>query len=219
MKIFIRILILAAALALGAVLTYKITSNRTIEELLTQNRHLKQAISNLSHVEQIGYAKVVSQQQREGKLFTRLKFVQTDPADPTIHLFSEEYEIQGDVVHFDALIIKFSEQLVIDGKERTMYLWRRIYGENMAPEQGMPIETPGKPSPRYAQICEKLSLEETQLFWQEIWDLADSPKKLEHLGVHTIFGNTVYRRLKPGLIYVFKVSATGSLYPEVVPEL
>jgi hypothetical protein len=219
MKIFIKILALIAAIALGGIITFKLTANKTIEELLTENRHLKDAINNLSHVEQIGYAKVTSQETREGQLFTRLIFVETDPADPTVQLFSEEYEIQGDVVHFDALIIKFTGELVMDGKERSMYMWRRIYGENTPPGLGLPIETPGKPSPRYKHICEKLSLEETELFWTEIWDLADNPKKLEHLGVNTIFGNTVYRRLKPGLIYVFKVSSTGSLYPEVIPDL
>jgi len=39
-------------------------------------------------------------------------------------VLEKEYEIEGDIIHFDALIVKFDEQLVMDGKERTLYLWR-----------------------------------------------------------------------------------------------
>ena len=219
MKAFIKIIALLAAVTAGVIITRSIMVNETIEQLLTENQDLKESITSLTHVEQIGYAKVISQETRDETLFTRLIFVETDPSDPGTHIFTREYEIQGDVIHFDAIIIKFSDQLVIDGKERAIYLWRRIYGESMTPAQGLPIETPGEPSPRYAQLSDKLNLSQSQLLWTEIWNLADNPKKLESLGVQAVFGNTVYRRLKPGLIYVFKVSSTGSLYPETVPDL
>ena len=47
----------------------------TVHELLAENKHLKQAITNLTLEEQIGYAKLISQEHREGKLFTTIKFV------------------------------------------------------------------------------------------------------------------------------------------------
>ncbi|MHC4555001.1 MAG: hypothetical protein ACYSUS_06855, partial [Planctomycetota bacterium] len=87
------------------------------------------------------------------------------------------------------------------------------------PEQGFPIETEGKPSPRYTQLCEKLSIEDGQLFWDEIWKLSNNPKRLENIGIKAVYGNAIYRQLKPGLIYIFKVSSTGSLYPEIIPDL
>lgn len=205
--------------AAGAFLWRYLTANRTIEDLLNENEELKAAISNLSQENQVGYAKVLSQETREGKLYTKLLFVEVDPADYTRHVLKKEYEVEGDVVHFDTLIVTFGNDLVKDGKERAMYLWRRIYGEKMTPEQGYAIETEGKPSPRYEALCEKLSIEDKQLFWDEIWQLSNNPKRLEKLGIKAIFGNVVYRQLKPGLIYVFKVSSTGSLYPEIIPDL
>jgi hypothetical protein len=204
----------------AAVLLYRnFTENKTIEQLLTENDDLKEAISNLKHEEQIGYAKVLSQFVRDGKVFTRLLFVETAPGDPTEHILRKEFEIEGDVVHFDAIIVKFKGQLVADGKERAMYMWRRVYGEHTPAEQGLPIEESGRPSPRYESLCRKLSLKDRDLFWSQIWDLSNAPKKLEPLGIEAIFGNVVYKRLQPGLIYVFKVGSVGNLYPEIYPEL
>ena len=206
-------------LAAGFLLWQQFSGNRTIEQLLNENLELKTAITNLSQEEQIGYAKVLSQETRDGQLFTKILFVEADPEDFTKHILRKEYEIQGDVIHFDTLIVTFGSELVMDGKERAMYLWRRIYGEKQTPEQGFPIETEGKPSPRYTQLCEKLSIEDGQLFWDEIWQLSNNPKRLEKIGIKAVYGNAIYRQLKPGLIYIFKVSSTGSLYPEIIPDL
>lgn len=219
MKYAYKILVLLVVVAAGAFVWRHFTANRTIEQLLTENVELQTAITNLSQENQIGYAKVLSQETRDGKLFTKLMFVEVDPADYTRHILTKEVEIEGDVVHFDTLIVTFSGDLVMDGKERAMYLWRRIYGETMPPEQGFPIETEGRPSPRYTQLSEKLSIEDRDLFWSEIWSLSNNPKRLESLGIKAIFGNDVYRQLKPGLIYIFKVSSTGALYPEIIPDL
>ena len=214
-----KILVLLVVVGAGGFLWHHFTTNKTIDELLTENEDLKTAINNLNQENQIGYAKVLSQEQRDGVLFTKLLFVEADPEDFTKHLVRKEYEIQGDVIFFDALIVTFTDKLVMDGDERAMYLWRRVYGETMPPEKGFPIETEGQPSPRYAQLCEKLSIEDGQLFWDEIWKLSNNPKQLERLGIKAVYGNAVYRQLKPGLIYIFKVSSTGAVHPEIIPDL
>jgi len=43
-------------------------SAKTIHELLAENKHLKQAITNLTREEQIGYAKVIAQETTNGRL-------------------------------------------------------------------------------------------------------------------------------------------------------
>ena len=50
---------------------------KTIYELLAENKQLKQAITNLTQEEQIGYAKVIEQQIKDGKVFTTVRFVET----------------------------------------------------------------------------------------------------------------------------------------------
>lgn len=192
---------------------------QTIQTLLHENADLQQAIKNLRDEYQIGYAKVLSQEMRDGQLYTKVLFVATQPNEPLKPALKREYEVRGDVVHFDALIVKFGNKIVMDGRERAIYLWRRIYDETMQPHEGFAIEVAGCESSRYASLCERLSLEDRELFWTNIWSLSNDPNTLNQLGIQAIYGSVVYQKLEPGLIYVFKISSTGALYPETVPDL
>ena len=191
----------------------------TIHELLSENKELKQAISTLTNEDQIGYAKVISQRTEDGKLMTTLRFVETSRDDKTKKILQKEYTIEGDVIHFDALIVKFEDQMVIDGKARALYLWRRVYGEKMAPEEGFPIEEPGTEPKRYADLLKILPIEQQTLFWSEIWKLANNPEQLGQHGIRAIYGNVIYSQLREGLIYVFKIGPTGHLYVEDVFDM
>lgn len=191
----------------------------TIHELLNENKQLKQAIGHLTDEDQIGYAKVISQRQENGRLLTTLRFVETARDDKTVRILQREYMVEGDVVHFDALIVTFGDKMVMDGRARALYLWRRIYGETMAPQDGFPIEEPGAEPKRYAGLLQALPIRDQKLFWTEIWDLANNLDKLKAHGIKAIYGNAVYRKLREGLIYVFKITPTGELSVEVVPDM
>ncbi len=191
----------------------------TIHELLTENKHLKQAITNLTHENQIGYAKVISQEPNDGKILTTLKFIETARDDKLKTVLEKEYTIEGDIVYFDALIVKFGDKMVMDGKTKALYLWRRVYSEKMAPEQGFAIEEPGTEPQRYGDLLKVLPMKQKRLFWSNIWDLANDPDKLKEHDIKAIYGNAVYSRLREGLIYVFKISPAGQVYPEVVPDI
>lgn len=191
----------------------------TIHELLTENRHLKQAITNLTEEDQIGYAKVVSQRREDGRLLTTIRFVETARGDKTRKILEKEYTIEGDIVHFDALIVKFGDKMVMDGETRALYLWRRVYGEKMAPQDGYAIEEPGAEPKRYSGLLETLPIRHQELFWSHIWDLANDPEQLREYDIEAIYGSVIYHKLKEGLIYVFKISPTGHLYPEIVPDM
>ncbi len=191
----------------------------TIHELLGENKELKQAISTLTNEDQIGYAKVISQRTEEGRLLTTLRFVETSRDDKTQRILQKEYTIEGDVIHFDALIVKFDDQMVMDGKARALYLWRRVYGEKMTPEQGFPIEVPGAEPKRYSDLLKVLPVEHQELFWSNIWDLANNPAQLAQHGIKAIYGNVIYSQLREGLIYVFKIGPTGHLYVEDVFDM
>lgn len=191
----------------------------TIHELLGENKELKQAISTLTAEDQIGYAKVISQRSEDGRLLTTLRFVETSRDDKTKTILQKEYTIEGDVIHFDALIVKFDDQMVLDGKARALYLWRRVYGEKMAPEEGFPIEVPGAEPKRYEDLLKILPIEQQGLFWSNIWGLANNPEQLGQHGIKAIYGNVIYSQLREGLIYVFKIGPTGHLYVEDVFDM
>ena len=207
---------LVVALVFGGALYY---GSKTIFDLLTENKQLKAALTNLTQEDQIGYAKVLSQTTRDGQVYTKLKFVETARDNKLEKVLETDYEVQGDVIYFDALIVKFDTRMVMDGKERALYLWRRVYGEKQPPESGYPIETAGQEPQRYAEIMKKLSLRDREMFWSAVWDLSNEPERLRDYGLQAIFGNVVYTKLRPGLIYIFKIDATGQVSPEVVPDM
>ena len=212
----IGVLLVAAAAFIGPGL-YR--GAMTIQELLGENKQLKQAIMNLTDEDQIGYAKVISQRNEDGRLLTAIRFVETARGDKTKVILQKEYTIEGDVIYFDALIVKFTDKMVSDGKSRALYLWRRVYGEKMPPGEGFAIEEPGAEPRRYSGLLQTLPIRHQELFWSNIWDLANDPEKLHEHGIKAIYGSVIYTKLKEGLIYVFKISPTGQLYPEVVPDM
>jgi hypothetical protein len=192
-----------------------------LHNLFAENKQLKQALTSLTDEGKIGYAKVLSQQTDEnGKVIsTTLKFVETARDNELQAVLEKEYTVKGDVVHFDALIIKFPNKMVMDGKKRSLYLWRRVYGEQMSPQDGFAIEEPGAEPQRYKELLRELPLKHRELFWSSIWELANDPDLLAQYDIEAIYGNVTYAKLKKGLVYVFRITATGQVYPEVIPEI
>lgn len=192
-------------------------SSSTIHSLLTENYELNKAITNLSAEEKIGFAAVVSQDKDAlGNSTTLVKFVQTAAGNPKEIVDEKIYAIEGDVVHFDALIVKFSDEYVKDGKERALYLWRRIYGEQTPPEQGELLQVPRSAPERYHSITKSLKVNDRSVFWESVWSLANDPQHLSEYGITAVFGNAIYIKLEPNKVYLFKIGATGQIYPEVM---
>lgn len=193
---------------------------KTIADLLKENRELREAISRLTTEDTIGYAKIESQREENGKIFTTVRFVETERGNPHKRLFAKSFEVEGDILHFDALTVKFDNRYVQDGRERALYLWRRIYGEFDTPSAARNIDTPGEAPERYRDFAAALRLRDQRVFWDAIWDLSNDPDRLQSLGVQAIHGSVAYRQLRPGVIYSFKISNTGQLISDIAaPEL
>jgi hypothetical protein len=218
-KIFIRtvvILLLIVMAGLGGALFY---GSKTVHDLFENNKKLKQAIANLTHEDQIGYAKVIRQEEKDGRLYTTVKFVETDRDNKLKKILEKEYTIEGDTVFFDALIVTFNNEAVKEGDSKALYIWRRVYGEQMAPADGFPIEIETRRPERYADLLEELDMPEQEMFWEAIWQLGNDPEFLKDHGIKAVYGNAVYKKLQPGLIYVFKISNSGQVYPETIPDI
>jgi hypothetical protein len=212
----IGILVLIVIGILGAAF-YHSTAN--IHKLFTENYRLSKAIHNLTQEQQIGYAVLESQtRDPSGRILNTVRFVQTAPDNPRVVVSEQSFTLSSDIIYFDALIVKFTDKFVKDGKERALYLWRRIYGEDTAPVEGQSIEIPGTAPERYNSINQSLGFLDKQMFWSSIWDLANDTKGLSDYGITAIFGNAVYIRPKPGKVYLFKISPTGQIYPETIND-
>lgn len=214
-KILASLILIAVAAAAIVVGLAHYFSSSSIHSLLTENHELNRAIRNLTETREVGYATVLSQEvDALGHTRSLVRFVQTEPGN--VHQIASEqlFEVTGEVIHFDALIVKFSESYVREGKGRALYLWRRIYGETTAPEAGEAIQGPGQAPERYRAITESLRLKDRDTFWSAIWDLANDPSRLSQYGITAIYGNAVYTRMRTGDVTVFKINANGQIYPE-----
>lgn len=154
-----RLLLLALVLAIGFWGYTVSQSVGTFREFLTENKQLKEAISRLTVENLIGYAKVIKQEEQEGKLMTTLVFYQTARDNPDARVLEGEFTIEGDVVHFDALIVKFDDQMVLDNKARSIYLWRRIYDEYTPAREGHQLQSEGAEPARYNDLTGEQNLD------------------------------------------------------------
>ena len=211
---FVLLAVVITAGILGVTFYY---STASIHQLLTENKRLSKAIHNLTQETQIGYAVLESQTHDVSeRTISHLRFVQTAPGNPKKIVSEQRFIIGSDVIFFDALIVKFTDTFVKDGKERALYLWRRIYGENTPPTEGQPIETPSAAPERYESITRSLRFNNKQVFWDAIWNLSNDPGRLSNYGLTAVFGNAIYIRPIPRKVYLFKISTTGQIYPDVV---
>ncbi len=199
----------------------------TFQQFLTENHQLKAALTRLTQARQIGYAKVIDQRRVDGHTRTTLAFYETDPKDATQRVLDGQYTVTGDVVHFDALVVKFADQMVLDGKQHSLFLWRRLYGDDTAPAQGQQLEHPGETPQRYRALLpapdlwDKITLKKDfrAQFWKAIWKLANDPGKLKKYGITAVYGNGVYVRMEPGKVYRFMLNKAGQIYPRVEAAL
>lgn len=216
-KILSTLIILTALVVAGIIGLSSYFSSSTIHELLLDNKRLSRAIKHLKHEDQIGYATLQQRERNEqGEWVSVVRFVQT-AADNSDQIVSEQFfSVVGEIVYFDALIVKFTNQYVEDGSERALYLWRRIYGEHNAPSEGEAIDLPGSSPERYATLTKALRVRNRAVFWDALWSLANDPARLSEYGIAAVFGDAIYFKMERDKLYRFKISATGQIYPEVV---
>lgn len=219
MRFMSLFLLVVVAAALGALGMYQIQgTGRQAEIEALENEvaalevklsTLKESLLRLTRQERLAEFRVVGQEIREGVRHTTIRFVEINEKEeeigpPTI------FTIEGDVVHIDALIIKFDDNLVISGDQsrgHPLLLFRRAYGDRQPPSSGHPLdeidEVPGGYNP-----ARPMSAWERKL-WTDFWEVANNPGA--HEGVRAAHGVVNYMRAKPGSSYIVTLRASGEL--------
>lgn len=125
--------------------------------------------------------------------------------------------IQGDIAYFDGLVIKFDKDCVAVAdplRGHSLVLLRRVFSDEMRPQDGYPLDEPGKVPAGYRISSEVDEFE--KLLWQRFWDLANDPKLAQEYGVRVAQGEIVYKPMKPGLLYELTIDAIGGLNLETL---
>jgi hypothetical protein len=209
---------------LGAIIGWvywRITTDeqaRAIQDLQRLNSDLqqrlevrKQMIERLSRTRRIAHVVITQQDKGAGGVIsqTRGEFIELDESGR--ELGRQNFAVPGDVLFVDAWTVKFDHDRVAQGDPlagRTLVLLRRLYSDQVAPKDGMAIDTPGAVPPGYA--CGEASTFEKKV-WENFWTLANDAERARQMNVRVAQGEAVYKAVRAGQIFELVVDAAGGM--------
>ena len=174
-------------------------------------RRLQEQIVRLETERRV--AQVVVVEQRGGR--TRFRFAETAPDRAPV---SREFEIEGEVAYFDALVVRFDAAFTKLGdstRGKSLYLFRRVFGEHQAPVKGFPLDPFDKLGVPAAYRLHQIPSAFEREIWRDFWDLALNPKVSGEKGIRVLQGQAVYTKLVPGKIYHLTIQDAGGLSIQV----
>lgn len=165
----------------------------------------------------------ISPKETGGRPKLRLKILEYDsenrPLEPTYCTFS-----LNNVIHFEALVVRLSDEIVKGGEGRSIHLFRRAFAlddrgntyESCLLSQ--PMEVPGGYSLRSS---DRTVSEIEARIWRTFWELALDEGRRSAAGVKNAQIEAPATRFQPDKIYRLKLEADGGLYIEAkpVPEI
>jgi hypothetical protein len=192
---------------------------RTIAELRALNTEMEQRlaqrqamIDRLGRSRRVAHVRVIDQEHGSSAQDVRntsVLFIELD--DHGRELARQTFTIPGDMLYIDAWTVKFEFDRVAQGDPlagKTLILLRRFYSDRVAPQDGIPIDTPGSVPPGYA-ASETARFE--QVIWKNFWTLADDPVRARAMGVRVAQGEAVYQRVRNGQCYELIVDNAGGM--------
>jgi hypothetical protein len=192
---------------------------RAIAELQALNEEMKQRlarrlamIERLSRSHRLAHVQILDQRldaETGAVLETDVLFIELD--DDGSELDRQQFTIPGDVLYIDAWTVKFGHEQVASGHPllgRSLVLLRRVYSQELAPENGFLIDTPGAIPPGYA--ADEVGAFE-QKIWEQFWSIATDADAAAAMGVRVAQGEAAYKLVSTGQIYEMTVDAAGGI--------
>lgn len=121
--------------------------------------------------------------------------------------------LPGEEIYVDALVTVFDGNSVKTGQAKSLYLFRRIFTEVLAPQDGFPLyrddqSSDGIPQPYIHRSIERFV---QQHVWRDLWRLIEDSAYAETQQVRTKFGQAVYARVLPDRCYTLTLQHQGGL--------
>jgi hypothetical protein len=129
--------------------------------------------------------------------------------------------VSGEEVYFDALVILFKPEDVMQDKAASIHLFRRVFTDKTRPEEGETLSRLDTLDIPEAYRSPDLPVDVQQKAWEDLRQLVEDENYRTRRGVRTVFGQAVYKKLQKGIIYTLKVQNNGGLLIEEkpVPEI
>jgi hypothetical protein len=121
--------------------------------------------------------------------------------------------LPGEEIYVDAFVTIFESDAVKRGQAKSLYLFRRIFTEQMAPQVGFPLyrsEASGDGIPQ-AYVHQDIDRVAQQRVWGDLWRLIEDTAYAEMQRVRTKFGQAVYTKMPPGQCYTLTIQHHGGL--------
>jgi len=142
---------------------------------------------------------------------TTLRFTELDgegrPLGP-----GHELTVEGKTVYVEALVIRFEDSYVEQGdplRGTALCLFKRLFGENQSPSQGVPLDPVGQQPLVYGGDEGPNPLH--RALWERFWDYANDPELARTLGVRALQGEAPFIEARPGKSYRLELRASGGL--------
>ena len=185
---------------------------RRSERLERERKALSEVVERLSIEHRVAEVEVIQQHSDErgrvSQTVLRLTEIDRDGNPLPPHTFG----VPGNVPHFDALVIKFKDDYVARGDQlrgRSLALFRRVYGESQAPENGFWFGCRGEVPDVYRISSEPSDFEVS--LWEEFWSYATDRVRAELAGVRVAQGEAVYAPMKAGERWLLTLESDGGL--------
>jgi hypothetical protein len=194
------------------------TKDRDIQRLERDIQRLQIANHLLTVNRRVAQIDVVSQtgSAKAGDLATKFTF-QEIGADNRPLDEPRTFAVRGDVVYFDAWVVKYEDRLVESGdplRSMSICLFRRIFGEAQEPRNGFVLDAVGS-TPTAYRMGGTMTASERDL-WSKFWDYANNPALAGKAGIRAAHGEAPSIKLMPGKRYRISLRASAGL--EIVTE-
>lgn len=202
----LRTLLAVAALVLILVGAY------WVYDLWHDKFRYEQYLYNVLGERRVAEACVLKQERLPGQpVQTTLRFQEFRPNGEALSPMT--VTLPGEEIYIDALVTVFNSEAVQAGQAKSLYLFRRIFTDKVAPGQGVPLYRGahthhGIPQ---AYLDDTIEPRVQRRVWEHVWSLIESPAYAQAHGARTQFGQAVYARMAAGACYTVTLQNHGGL--------
>ncbi|HIG10116.1 MAG: hypothetical protein ABGY71_12020 [bacterium] len=130
----------------------------------------------------------------------------------------QEITLEGTTLYLETLVVKFDDEFVEAGeflRGTSLCLFRRMFSETVAPNDGVPIDEQGTQPYAYTGGDGPDEIFHAEL-WQNFWEYANDPEAAAKKGVRAIHGEAPFIEVRPGRCYRIELRSSAGL--SISPE-
>jgi hypothetical protein len=207
-----RVLALLRTLLLIGVLGLMLAAGYWVYQIWNEKTVYERYLHNLLGEQRVAEVCILDQQRpADEPVRTTLRFQEFrqngQPLSPLV------VTLPGEEIYIDAFVTVFGSDAVRSGQAKSLYLFRRIFTEQIAPQVGFPLyrsEGSGDGIPQ-SYVRQDIDRAAQQRVWGYLWRLIEDAAYAETQRVRTTFGQAVYAKMQAGQCYHLTIQHHGGL--------